>query len=342
MKLPSVSLLPALRRMVAKSCWSEAQDELFEEIFEAWSGAFGLESPRNASLSEAQQVFAAAMRVIDAGQDGNVIEGLLIKRPHLIGPGLAAAQRLGLGKIAKMLAKLQPLLPPPGHAASPAKRTAWYNSRGGARAAESADRMFMPFLRETEGAWRVLLKWTLAHPAEFFAGEAGAGRRQAPTPKPKWKPLPGSVREAIAGATKSGRVLPTRGPADVQLTEALIALDVALCDDEPDRRVPLLRREAAALLSIANAITSDGLYVGVLVNQPGAIGVARAAAKKLRLKTVSRSLDEISRLVKLDPDDLEDRLSKVERAINRCGFSREAYLGVVRIMLKHPKHFFGV
>lgn len=83
-------------------------------------------------------------------------------------------------------------------------------------------------------------------------------------------------------------------------------LSAMLAEDVVDPKAPAARRQVGALTGIWDAICCDGLLVGVAVNQPESVELARQGAAAMGLSALKPLLDRVAACVPAEVIAIED------------------------------------
>jgi len=339
-RLPSASVLPQVRAAVKRRQLPESDsgvtavgdclDDLHAVFHERTRGS------RLDVLKPAQRTFAAMDGFLLGMNDRNLIIGVAVKRPGLLAPAIAAAEQLRCGELTKLLFSAQKQMPPPEHSRSRASRQSWYESDAGARAAKRLHNIWWKLFQMEEQIWIALLSWAIKHESDFFRPSRSASKTVEAVRRPVVKAKP----PLSAARKKKLRAAIDAGDADALLAFAEDlgqALQRESEQVEP-RRMSEARRNAHAILSLQMAVISDGLKVGVLLNERELIPAGDRFAREMGLSALQCDFAELLKQMRDQPPGV--RLASLERRLERHLFDA-IQDALPRYVLSHPRSFFA-
>lgn len=169
--LPNVSNLAYLKKALANPKSLDESAELFvDELFNVWLECFQTKVRRKITLKPRQREFWNAATVAMATQDGNLIEGILCRRPDLLDGGSAMLRAIGAEKMARIIARAGKLRVPSPHSRSLKSRRRWLDMPAQRPVVAKLDSMFYSCYRSANDAYYQLLKFAARHPSQFFSG----------------------------------------------------------------------------------------------------------------------------------------------------------------------------
>lgn len=171
--------------------------------------------------------------------------------------------------------------------------------------------------------------------------------------------LPAAARAKLSSALASGKLPDFDDESYNDVYDIFGDLWNALGDEWSQPDASPARRHVAALVELWSTIPSDGLTVGVGVNQPELPAAAVQAAAELKLPKVLALLKRIQKHIPAEVasiDDVEQRLTwyqsdkgedhaaaleELEQECQDGEFGEELMLGALRRVLAEPAEYFA-
>lgn len=173
------------------------------------------------------------------------------------------------------------------------------------------------------------------------------------------KRLPASLHVALATKWTNRRRFPSDKDTEtalLNLLERLQGKSSRAAFDRKKSKLTRLQMHVAAMADFAACVAYDGIALGVVVNEPSIVLMARDAANAHSLPTASKLIDRVlkavpmsvllerninSRLAWANSEDA-DSLHKLEESAQLEKARREMLLTAVRLTIEHPRDFFNL
>lgn len=169
--LPNISNLKYLHYAILnKRILNDTGCLFVNELLHVWIECFEAKSRKGRPLRLRQRQYLKAITAAFAAVDGNLLEGVLCKRPDVLDWGPDALRAVGADKMARILTRVAKFRAPQPHARTLKSRRRWLSLPAQEPALAKVDSMFYPSARAANDAYDHLLNLAARHPRQFFSG----------------------------------------------------------------------------------------------------------------------------------------------------------------------------